>query len=212
MALIDDVYALIPCAGTVVGTLIPDVSVRELHTDALVITDHPVEVGAAVSDHAFLMPKRLELQVGWSDATGGYVGYSRQQYDAIRALQAAREPFTVYTLKRAYRNMLPELIVEDTTDKTAEAAILIVRLREVIITYARSSGGSAIAPNGAQETPQNTGDTVANGDAGVGASAFGGGSVEIGPLGPSIETSVGEVTINSTTSDGGEVTIYNAPQ
>lgn len=195
MPLIDDVYALLPRAGTIVGTLIPDVSVRELHTDALVITDHPVEVGAAISDHAFLMPKRLELQIGWSDASAGYVGYSREQYDALRALQAMREPFTVYTIKRRYRNMLPELIVEDTTERTAEAAVLIVRLREVIITSTRGRGmGSApIAPNGAQANPENTGETIIRGE--VGTDSFSGGGIGNDTLGATVETSVGDLEI-----------------
>lgn len=36
-----------------IGVLIPSVVVSEKHTDTLEITEHPVEVGAAVADHAY---------------------------------------------------------------------------------------------------------------------------------------------------------------
>ncbi len=82
MALIDDAFALITTGSRQIGTLIPDVVVREAQRDEMVITDHPVETGAAISDHAFLRPVEVEMQVGWSDSTGGYVGYARDAYES----------------------------------------------------------------------------------------------------------------------------------
>ncbi|WP_066922820.1 phage baseplate protein [Methylobacterium sp. CCH5-D2] len=161
MALLDDFYALLVPTGSVIGSLVTDVVVSEVHQDAVAITDHPVEIGASVSDHAFILPERLEMRIGYSDATGGYVGYSREQYEAVLNLMAAREPFQVFTAKRAYRDMLVEFVGADTTDQTTNAAMLIVRLRRVRLARARGGGGGAggggIAPNGSQASPEATG-------------------------------------------------------
>lgn len=36
-----------------IGMIVPSVVVSEKHTDTLEITEHPVEVGAAIADHAY---------------------------------------------------------------------------------------------------------------------------------------------------------------
>lgn len=42
------------------------VPVIEEHRDELVITEHPVEQGAVVTDHAYKLPALLTLRLGWS--------------------------------------------------------------------------------------------------------------------------------------------------
>jgi hypothetical protein len=59
------------------GTLIPNVVIEESHEDHLVITDHPVEIGSPISDHAYMRPRELNLEYGWSpgaSALGGLLG------------------------------------------------------------------------------------------------------------------------------------------
>jgi hypothetical protein len=48
--------------------LIPDATIEEVHTDDMEITDHPVEQGTAISDHAFKRPAELIITAGWSDS------------------------------------------------------------------------------------------------------------------------------------------------
>lgn len=156
-------YALIASPTRIIGTIVPDVTVAEVHQDAVAITDHPVEVGATVSDHAFVLPERCEMRIGYSDSTAGYVGYSREQYDAILALMSKREPFSVFTAKRLYSSMLVETVVTETDGKTAYAAMIIVRLRKVNIVSTKGGGGSSVAPNSDQAEPQNTGSVSDNG-------------------------------------------------
>lgn len=51
------------------GTLfIPDATIAEVHTDDTEITDHPVEQGTVISDHAFNRPSELVVTAGWSDS------------------------------------------------------------------------------------------------------------------------------------------------
>lgn len=80
MSLIDDLYALISSPVRVIGTIIPDVVVEEHHRDQLVITDHPVERGAAISDHAFKLPVEVEIRCGFSNSSAGIEGYVQAVY------------------------------------------------------------------------------------------------------------------------------------
>lgn len=49
-------------------TIIADATVEERHMDRLEITNHPVETGAAITDHAFYHPPELTLVLGWSNS------------------------------------------------------------------------------------------------------------------------------------------------
>lgn len=49
--------------------IIPDVVVSEEHENEVVVTRHPVDTGANVSDHAYQMPTVINCQFGWSDSS-----------------------------------------------------------------------------------------------------------------------------------------------
>lgn len=129
-----------------IGMIVPSVVVSEKHTDTLEITEHPVEVGAAIADHAYKKPSEVVMEVGF--AGGGslldfasnltatsLLGLSPQQtYQEILDLQASRIPFDVVTGKRLYSNMLIRAL-EVTTDKTTENVLsAVLTLREVLIS------------------------------------------------------------------------------
>lgn len=133
MSLLDDAFALIFSPTRLIGFIIPDVVVEEVHRDQLVITDHPVEQGAAISDHAFKMPSEIEMRCGWSNSTAGTTGYVQAVYQELLALQQMRQPFSVFTGKRSYSNMLIRSL-EVVTDEHSENALMVtVGLREIII-------------------------------------------------------------------------------
>lgn len=50
------------------GGLQPHATIEEIHRDLLEITEHPVELGAPVADHAFLRPAEVIIRCAWSDA------------------------------------------------------------------------------------------------------------------------------------------------
>jgi len=54
------------------GTLLPDIIahavIEESHIDRLEVTEHPVEQGASISDHAFKQPAFVSLLMGWSNS------------------------------------------------------------------------------------------------------------------------------------------------
>lgn len=151
MALIDDLFALISTSSREFATLIPDVVMREVGRDVLAITSHPVERGAAISDHAFLQPLEVDMIMGWSDSIGGS-GYCREIYEELVALQQEREPFDVTTGKRNYQNMLLADISVQTDDKTENVLMVSGRFREIIIVETETTS----APASAQASPSKT--------------------------------------------------------
>ena len=155
-AVIDDSaasYGMVFQQKRAIGTIIPDVTFEEQHRDELVITDHPVETGAAVSDHAFKMPVEVDMRVGFSDSTAQTLGYVESVYQEFIALQVQREPFNVSTGKRMYQNMLIRSLETTTDERSPFALYLTVGLREVIIVNTDLSGS---APQSAQAIPQQT--------------------------------------------------------
>jgi hypothetical protein len=134
-----------------IGVIAPSVVISEKHSDALEITEHPVEVGAPVSDHAFKRPSEVTMELGFASGgslidgidttkmfnidTGLSLGTSPADvYKKLLALQESRVPFDVITGKRSYKNMLIRAI-EVTTDKTSENVLMcVLTLREVIIS------------------------------------------------------------------------------
>ncbi|MCC8384972.1 hypothetical protein GPY51_21465 [Photorhabdus laumondii subsp. laumondii] len=132
--------------GTESMLLVPSVVIAEKHTDALEITEHPVEIGAAVSDHAYKKPSEITMELGFAGGgslldfvdtskIGLSMGLSpKETYQKILDLQELREPFNVITGKRTYENMLIKAI-EVTTDRHSENVLLCtLTLREVIIS------------------------------------------------------------------------------
>ena len=152
-------YALIGSPTRSIDTIIPDVTVREVHVDEDTITVHPVETGTPVSDHVFANPKILEIECGFSDSTAGYSGYVQEVYEAFLALKARREPFDVSTGKRSYQNMLVANITV-VTDEASEFALMVtVRLQEVIIASTSSGGSGSNMTQANQASPADTVET-----------------------------------------------------
>jgi hypothetical protein len=120
-----------------IAGFIADVTVEEDHTDQLAITEHPVEQGAAITDHAYKRPSRVTIRTGWSNssiASFGNPNYVQEIYAAFLDLQASRTPFEVQTGKRAYSNMLIEELTQRTDKDNENSMMLVVRCREVLLT------------------------------------------------------------------------------
>lgn len=84
------------------------------HEQEMVITKHPVQTGAPIADHAYLLPARLVLEIGISDAmmsyaSGQYTSFASKSVSAFQTflgLQAARVLMTVSSRLKTYQNML----------------------------------------------------------------------------------------------------------
>jgi hypothetical protein len=154
-------YALIATYPRFIDTIIPDVTIEEIHHDELITTDHPVEIGAAITDHAFKRPAELEMRVGFSNSTAQAEGYVQAVYQALLDLQSSRIPFNVSTGKRLYSNMLIRNISVTTTQETEFVLAVTVDMKEILLTSVSSTGG--VDSSGNQVYPQQTSPTVNSG-------------------------------------------------
>lgn len=125
-----------------VGGITPDITIEESHQDQLVITDHPVEQGATISDHAYKLPAQVMVTYGWTP--GGPTNASLASdflntlYAKILAIQTAVSLFQVFTGKRIYNNMLMQGVTL-TTDKNTENALVVRMLcREIPLVQTRT--------------------------------------------------------------------------
>jgi hypothetical protein len=114
-----------------VGDIQFEATVEERHEDTLTITEHPVEKGAAISDHAYKNPTQVTIVAG----TGGKGGESvpRETYDKLLELQSSREPFNIATGKRDYENMLLQSVSVSTDADTENILSVVLDCREGII-------------------------------------------------------------------------------
>ncbi|MEM5419635.1 phage baseplate protein [Paraburkholderia ferrariae] len=135
------------------------VTLEERHHDELVITDHPVEQGAAISDHAYKKPSELTMTIGWSNsnlssiASFQFGNYSRSTYQDLLDLQKSRTPFDVSTGKRKYSNMLIQSLDTTTDAKTENSLIVTLHCREVIIVQTTTT---QLQPSENHALPQKT--------------------------------------------------------
>jgi hypothetical protein len=136
------------------GLVIPDCIIEESGRDDLQITEHPVEFGTTISDHAYKKPREVTLRWSWSNSDPAHPSdaFVLDIYNTLLAIQAARQPFTLYTGKSSYDNMLIASVGQ-TTNSAAEYSLnTVIVCREVIITYT----AAAPPPKSSQASPQNT--------------------------------------------------------
>lgn len=73
-----------------IGGIVAQVTLEERHQDDLEITEHPVERGAAITDHAFKHPAEVIIKCAWSNSlpanTGAATGVLNSSIDALGGL------------------------------------------------------------------------------------------------------------------------------
>jgi hypothetical protein len=103
-----------------------DAVYRVMHSRRIRMTEHPVQSGASISDHAFIMPAKVSLEIGMSDAMDAFApgvfesnaSKSVSAYQILVALQQGRQPLTLNTRLDTYANMLVESIDAPDTKET----------------------------------------------------------------------------------------------
>ena len=140
-----------------VGPITADATLEENHDDQLTITEHPVEQGAAIADHAFKNPARIMIRMGFSNSSfqaGFDSQYVNTIYSQLLQLQASRELIEVLTARRDYDNMLIKSLSLTTNPDTENSMIISVGLQEVILVQTQTVD---VPPNDKQAQPQSTG-------------------------------------------------------
>lgn len=164
-----------------IGPFSAYVTFEETHEDELMMTEHPVETGAKITDHSYKLPPKVTIKCGWSNSptstnvlgsllgaiTGTIGGISailggnsksqvKDTYLKLVALQESRVPFDVLTGKRAYTNMLIRSLRVDTDKNSENALIVTATLQQIILVTVKTIKGaqSVPAPAPALKFPQ----------------------------------------------------------
>ena len=144
--------------GTSLGGYRFDAVIQSDHTSELALTEHPVQNGAAVTDHSYLKPKTLTLRVAVSDcATGGSYGgggggdRSVNAYQLLLRLQREAQPLTVTTRLYTYTNMMVKTVTTSEDYTTVHALDATVTLQEIVV--------AAVSTVKVSTRPQVTGST-----------------------------------------------------
>ena len=143
------------------------------HQQTLEKTQHPVQTGANISSHAYLMPARVALSVGMSDAMAAYYtgaanavatganivspftgnpSKSVSAYQNMLALQKSRQLLQITTRLRTYTNMVITSISPRETSATIAGLRMRVEFEEIFVAT------TAVVPASARSnTTDNTG-------------------------------------------------------
>jgi hypothetical protein len=148
-----------------IGGIIAQVTIEESGTDDLTITEHPVEQGAPIADHAFKRPSTINIRAGWSMRGAYDLSAESGIYGLLLSWQASLTPFDVITGKRRYTNMLMERLTV-TTDQHSEYALMadIVCRQVIIVKTASTTVDSASSSPGDQKDAASTSSSSDGGD------------------------------------------------
>ncbi|MBR1559417.1 MAG: hypothetical protein IJ646_04165 [Clostridia bacterium] len=77
------------------------------HSANVTVTEHPVQVGAPISDHAYQEPDEVTMEIGMSDAMVGVSSdHSVNAFSTLRQIMVKREPVKLVTRLKTYSNMV----------------------------------------------------------------------------------------------------------
>lgn len=151
-----------------IGDIEIQATLEEIHNSTVQITEHPVELGAEITDHAFKKPDEVVLRCAWSNSSpqallgtvqrlfsGELSGadYVSDVYSQLRELQDKRKPFDIVTTTRRYQNMLITALQVTRDQKTGNALVCTATCREVIIVQTKAT---TLPPRQDQASPEET--------------------------------------------------------
>jgi len=105
--------------GKDLGVITADAVIEEHHIDSTEITQHPIEVGSTISDHAFMKPAELILHMAWSNSTIGPIPGIPSTSNAIADDLIAKASTVVssntYNIYKAFTDDTDKLMVNYNT-------------------------------------------------------------------------------------------------
>lgn len=136
--------ALIYCK-TNIGGYFFDGFMSLTHSSELTVTSNPVETGAAIVDHAYVMPAKLTVKVMMSDVHESIVSgqFKEKQsrsvsaWNVLKKIQSERIPVSVMTRLWQYDNMLISSLSATEDSKTVEGLAADVVLTEIPVARVR---------------------------------------------------------------------------
>jgi len=138
-----------------IGGIELDAVISETHTNQIRLTKNPVELGADITDHAVIEPKKINIVAQVSDTPLGTAAFgqivdlvtglfgtsttqnitrSNAAYNAIVQLMEEREPIEVQTKLKLYQDMVITSLSVTQDKNTSRIVLMNISLEEVLIT------------------------------------------------------------------------------
>lgn len=129
---------------TPTGKYIFDAYLSIKHDSNLAITEHPIQSGANIADHAYMEAKKLNFEIGMSDVMSDIsdVNFNKfnednsrsvNAFQILRKLQEDRIPIKVINRLWNYNHMLIETISATEDSKTTYGLKASVTLKEIFV-------------------------------------------------------------------------------
>lgn len=119
------------------GNFVFDAVFSTDHSANLTVTQHPVQSGASISDHAYMEPDGVSIEIGMTDVASdtASAGTSRSvnAYTQLRAIMEQREPVTLITRLKTYQNMIITSMSAPDDFKTMHALRVSVYFQQINI-------------------------------------------------------------------------------
>ena len=147
------------------ATYVFDAVLVASHRQEVVVTKYPVQTGANISYHSYIMPAQVTLEIGMSDAMDAFVAgvwtgaptKSASAFQVLSSIKNARQPLLLSTRLFTYDNMVITSISAEETSKTTSALRARITFEEIFVANDSSTAGTASArPQDTQSTPQGT--------------------------------------------------------
>jgi hypothetical protein len=125
--------------------------VSEKHQSDLEITEIPIETGARITDHAFVLPKRIVLDTASANAAASF--------NALVAFQESRVPFSLVTGLKVYSSMLIKRIDADRDKDTARILRCTAEIQEIIVVgtaYTEDPNGRTSGQPGGKDSTRSS--------------------------------------------------------
>lgn len=128
-----------------------DAVLRAEHTQELRKTENPIQSGANLTDHAYIAPARVTLDIGMSDAMASYSyglwtgnnSKSVAAYQTLVTLQQSRALLTLTTRLRTYTNVLIDNIQTSDTNRTRNGLRATVTFCQIFLASVSSVSDNA---------------------------------------------------------------------
>ena len=139
-----------------------DASISESHTGEVEVTEHPIERGADITDHARPKPDRVTIEGLVSNTPLHRVpvqnGDADTAYTILRDIKDKAKLVKVITAKRVYTNMIMEHLNVPANVKVGDSLQFTAQFKEVVVvqnktiqtTVAKEPKAQAKVPTGAQ--------------------------------------------------------------
>jgi len=160
-------------SGTTTQMYVFDAVLRAEHSGESHVTEHPVQTGANISDHAYAMPARVTLEIGMSDvmdsyshlgdanaqaAAGTWTGTSNSKsvnaFQTLDSWRLNRVLLTLNTRLKSYASMVVESATPTESKETFTGLRCRVVFKQVLIANTQTIADS-VRPQDTEST--NTG-------------------------------------------------------